>query len=196
ADSSEAPHEGEEVVIGFTAGVPSSINGQEMPLLDLIIHANEIAGRNGYGRLDMIEDRVVGIKSRECYECPGALLLINAHKSLEMLCLSAETLREKQKLDIQWADAVYRGLWYSQIREAIDAFNAYTQQHLTGEVRFKLCCGGLFLDGVRADAPLYDYNLATYDESDTFEHAKSEGFIYVHGLPHITWSRAQGPGSR
>ncbi len=195
-EPSEASHEGEEVIIGFTAGVPTSINGQEMPLLDLIIHANDIAGRNGYGRLDMIEDRVVGIKSRECYECPGALLLINAHKSLEMLCLSAETLREKQKLDIQWADAVYRGLWYSQIREAIDAFNVYTQQHVTGEVRIKLCCGGLFLDGVRADRSLYDYNLATYDESDTFEHAKSEGFIYVHSLPHITWSRSQGPGSR
>lgn len=196
ADPQDAPHEGEEVVIGFTAGVPTSINGKEMPLLDLIIEANSIAGRNGYGRLDMIEDRVVGIKSRECYECPGALLLINAHKTLEMMCLSAETLREKQKLDYQWADVVYRGLWYSQIREALDAFSAYTQQFVTGEVRFKLCAGSIFMDGVRAEKSLYDYNLATYDEADTFEHAKSEGFIYVHSLPHITWSKMQGPGSR
>ena len=166
-----------------------------MPLLDLIIEANAIAGRNGYGRLDMIEDRVVGIKSRECYECPAALLLINAHKNLEMLTLSAEVLKEKQNLDLKWADLVYRGLWYSQAREAIDAYNAYTQAHVTGEVRMKLCCGSLFMDGIRAERPLYDYNLATYDESDTFEHAQSEGFIYVHSLPHITWSKQQGPGS-
>ena len=194
-DPQDAPHEGEEVIIGFTAGVPTSINGKEMPLLDLIIEANTIAGRNGYGRLDMIEDRVVGIKSRECYECPAALLLINAHKNLEMLTLSAEVLKEKQNLDLKWADLVYRGLWYSQAREAIDAYNAYTQAHVTGEVRMKLCCGSLFMDGIRAERPLYDYNLATYDESDTFEHAKSEGFIYVHSLPSITWSKQQGPGS-
>ena len=194
-DPSAAPHEGEEVVIGFAAGVPTSINGEEMPLLDLIIRANEIAGRNGYGRLDMIEDRVVGIKSRECYECPGSLLLINAHKALEPLCLAGDTLAQKQKLDLEWASVVYNGLWYSQVRGAIDAFNEYTQRFVTGEVRIKLCCGSFFVDGVRSPYALYDMGLATYDEGDVFDRAKAEGFIYVHSLPSKTWSRIQGPGA-
>ncbi len=191
----DCPAEPETVVIGFEGGVPCSINGEKMPLLDLIIEANKIAGRNVYGRLDMIEDRVVGIKSRECYECPAALLLIEAHHTLETLCLDAETLREKAKLDVEWASAVYRGLWFSQSRNAIDAYNAYTQQFVTGEVRFKLCRGGLFMDGVRSPYSLYDYGLATYDEADTFDHTAARGFIDLHGLQSKTWSRVQGPGS-
>ncbi len=192
----DAPAEPETVVIGFAGGVPSSINGEEMPLLDLIIKANEIAGRNGYGRLDMIEDRVVGIKSRECYECPGALLLIEAHKTLETLCLDYETLKEKAKLDVEWASAVYRGLWYSQNRQAIDAYNAYTQKYVTGEVRFKLCRGGLFMDGVRSPYSLYSKPLATYDEGDIFPHEAAPGFIELHSMQSRTWSRMQGPGSQ
>ncbi|MBQ1841230.1 MAG: argininosuccinate synthase, partial [Atopobiaceae bacterium] len=112
----ECPNDPETVVIGFKGGVPCSVNGVEMSLLDVILKANEIAGRNGYGRIDMIEDRVVGIKSRECYECPGALLLITAHQALEMLCLDAETLKQKAKLDVEWASLVYRGMWFSQSR--------------------------------------------------------------------------------
>ncbi|MDM8163138.1 argininosuccinate synthase [Collinsella intestinalis] len=191
----DCPAEPETVIIGFKGGVPSSINGEELPLLDLIIKANEIAGRNGYGRLDMIEDRVVGIKSRECYECPGALLLIEAHKTLETLCLDYETLKEKAKLDVEWASAVYRGLWYSQNRHAIDAYNAYTQKYVTGEVRFKLCRGGIFMDGVRSDYSLYSKPLATYDEGDIFPHEAAPGFIELHSLQSRTWSRKQGPGS-
>ena len=191
----DCPAEPETVIIGFKGGVPSSINGEELPLLDLIIKANEIAGRNGYGRLDMIEDRVVGIKSRECYECPGALLLIEAHKTLETLCLDYETLKEKAKLDVEWASAVYRGLWYSQNRHAIDAYNAYTQKYVTGEVRFKLCRGGIFMDGVRSDYSLYSKPLATYDEGDIFPHEAAPGFIELHSLQSRTWSRMQGPGS-
>ena len=191
----DCPAEPETVIIGFKGGVPSSINGEELPLLDLIIKANEIAGRNGYGRLDMIEDRVVGIKSRECYECPGALLLIEAHKTLETLCLDYETLKEKAKLDVEWASAVYRGLWYSQNRHAIDAYNAYTQKYVTGEVRFKLCRGGIFMDGVRSDYSLYSKPLATYDEGDVFPHEAAPGFIELHSLQSRTWSRMQGPGS-
>ena len=156
---------------------------------------NEIAGRNGFGRIDMIEDRVVGIKSRECYECPAALLLIQAHQSLEQLCLDAETLKQKAKLDVEWASTVYRGLWFSQNRNAIDAFNAYTQKYVTGDVRIILCKGGLFVDGLRSDYSLYDYNLATYDEGDTFDHTAARGFIDLHGLQSKTWSRVQGPGS-
>ena len=191
----DCPAEPETVIIGFKGGVPNSINGEELPLLDLIIKANEIAGRNGYGRLDMIEDRVVGIKSRECYECPGALLLIEAHKTLETLCLDYETLKEKAKLDVEWASAVYRGLWYSQNRHAIDAYNAYTQKYVTGEVRFKLCRGGIFMDGVRSDYSLYSKPLATYDEGDVFPHEAAPGFIELHSLQSRTWSRMQGPGS-
>ena len=185
----------EAVIIGFEEGLPVSINGEKKPLLDIIIEANEIAGRNGYGRIDMIEDRVVGIKSRECYECPGALLLIQAHQSLEMLCLDADTLTQKAKLDVEWANLVYRGLWFSQNRNAIDAYNAYTQKFVTGEVRIILCKGGLFVDGLRSNYSLYDYNLATYDEGDTFDHTASEGFIILHGLQSKTWSKVQGPGS-
>ena len=176
-------------------GVPCSINGEEMSLLDVILKANEIAGRNGYGRIDMIEDRVVGIKSRECYECPGALLLITAHQALEMLCLDAETLKQKAKLDVEWASLVYRGMWFSQSRNAIDAYNAYTQKFVTGEVRIKLCKGGIFVDGLRSTYSLYDYNLATYDEGDQFDHSASRGFIELHSLPSRIWSRVQGPGS-
>ena len=195
ADPKDCPAEPECVVIGFEGGIPTSINGEQMELLDLIIKANEIAGRNGYGRLDMIEDRVVGIKSRECYECPGALLLIEAHHNLETLCLDYETLKEKAKLDVEWASAVYRGLWFSQNRYALDAYNAYTQKFVTGEVRINLCRGGLFVDGVRSPYSLYDKNLATYDEGDTFPHEAAPGFIELHSLQHRTWSRMQGPGS-
>ena len=191
----ECPADPEEIVISFEQGIPTAINGEKMDLLSLIIKANEIAGRNGYGRIDMIEDRVVGIKSRECYECPAALLLIQAHQSLEQLCLDAETLKQKAKLDVEWASTVYRGLWFSQNRNAIDAFNAYTQKYVTGDVRIILCKGGLFVDGLRSDYSLYDYNLATYDEGDTFDHTAARGFIDLHGLQSKTWSRVQGPGS-
>ena len=191
----ECPADPEEVVISFEQGIPTAINGEKMPLLDLIIKCNEIAGRNGFGRIDMIEDRVVGIKSRECYECPAALLLIQAHQSLEQLCLDAETLKQKAKLDVEWASTVYRGLWFSQNRNAIDAFNAYTQKYVTGDVRIILCKGGLFVDGLRSDYSLYDYNLATYDEGDTFDHTAARGFIDLNGLQSKTWSRVQGPGS-
>ena len=191
----ECPADPEEVVISFEQGIPTAINGEKMPLLDPIIKCNETADRNGFGRIDMIEDRVVGIKSRECYECPAALLLIQAHQSLEQLCLDAETLKQKAKLDVEWASTVYRGLWFSQNRNAIDAFNAYTQKYVTGDVRIILCKGGLFVDGMRSDYSLYDYNLATYDEGDTFDHTAARGFIDLHGLQSKTWSRVQGPGS-
>ena len=191
----DCPNEPETVIIGFEKGIPTSINGEKMSLLDVVIKANEIAGRNGFGRIDMIEDRVVGIKSRECYECPAALLLIQAHQTLETLCLDAETLKQKATLAVEWASLVYRGLWYSQNRLAIDAYNAYTQQFVSGEVRIILCKSGLFVDGVRSDHALYDYNLATYDEGDTFDHSASEGFIILHGLQSKTWSKVQGPGA-
>ena len=191
----DCPAEPETVVISFEKGLPVALNGEKMPLLDLIIKANEIAGRNGYGRIDMVENRVVGIKSRECYECPGALLLITAHETMEQMCLDVNTQKTKRELDEQWADLVYNGLWFSQAKLAIDAYNEFCSQFVTGDVRIKLCKGGLFVDGMRSPYSLYDYNLATYDEGDTFDHTASRGFIALHGLESQTWSKVQGPKS-
>lgn len=191
----DCPAEPETVVISFEKGLPVALNGEKMPLLDLIIKANEIAGRNGYGRIDMVENRVVGIKSRECYECPGALLLITAHETMEQMCLDVNTQKTKRELDEQWADLVYNGLWFSQAKLAIDAYNEFCSQFVTGDVRIKLCKGGLFIDGMRSPYSLYDYNLATYDEGDTFDHTASRGFIALHGLESQTWSKVQGPKS-
>ena len=137
----DCPAEPETVVISFEKGLPVALNGEKMPLLDLIIKANEIAGRNGYGRIDMVENRVVGIKSRECYECPGALLLITAHETMEQMCLDVNTQKTKRELDEQWADLVYNGLWFSQAKLAIDAYNEFCSQFVTGDVRIKLCKG-------------------------------------------------------
>ena len=191
----DCPAEPETVVISFEKGLPVALNGEKMPLLDLIIKANEISGRNGYGRIDMVENRVVGIKSRECYECPGALLLITAHETMEQMCLDVNTQKTKRELDEQWADLVYNGLWFSQAKLAIDAYNEFCSQFVTGDVRIKLCKGGLFVDGMRSPYSLYDYNLATYDEGDTFDHTASRGFIALHGLESQTWSKVQGPKS-
>ena len=126
---------------------------------------------------------------------PGGAAAHRGHGALERLCLDAETLKQKAKLDTEWASTVYRGLWYSQNRCAIDAYNAYTQKFVSGEVRIKLCKGGIFVDGLRSDYALYDYNLATYDEGDQFDHTAAEGFIILHGLQSKTWSKVQGPGS-
>ena len=194
-DPTEAPDTPEFVEISFEQGVPSAINGEKMDLLPLVIEANKIAGRNGYGRIDMIEDRVVGIKSRECYECPGSMLLIEAHKALESITLDRETLKIKQHKDQEWASQVYYGYWFSQVRNAIDAFNAYTQKFVSGTVRFKLYKGSLLMDGIKSDYSLYDESLATYGEGDTFDRTASKGFIDLHSLMTSTWSKAQGPAS-
>lgn len=194
-DPEQAPDTPTFVEITFDAGVPVAIDGQKMDLLPLVVKANEIAGSNGYGRIDMIEDRTVGLKSRECYECPGAMLLIEAHKQLETLCLDRETLKLKQHMDQEWASQVYYGYWYSQVRNSIDAFNAYTQKFVSGTVRFKLYKGSLLMDGIKSDYSLYDYGLATYSEGDTFDRTASKGFIDIHSLENTTWSKVQGPAS-
>ncbi|MDD5800077.1 MAG: argininosuccinate synthase [Coriobacteriales bacterium] len=194
-DPEQAPDTPTFVEITFDAGVPVAIDGQKMDLLPLVVKANQIAGSNGYGRIDMIEDRTVGLKSRECYECPGAMLLIEAHKQLETLCLDRETLKLKQHMDQEWASQVYYGYWYSQVRNSIDAFNAYTQKFVSGTVRFKLYKGSLLMDGIKSDYSLYDYGLATYSEGDTFDRTASKGFIDIHSLENTTWSKVQGPAS-
>ena len=189
----ECPADPEEIVISFEQGIPTAINGEKMPLLDLIIKCNEIAGRNGFGRIDMIEDRVVGIKRRECYECPASLAFIAAHKSLETMCLDHDTLHAKQALEGQWATLVYDGLWYSPLKQALDAFVANTQEFVTGDVRAKFYKGTLTVTGRRAANSLYVEALATYSDGDEFDRTASKGFIQLHSLPSQTWSKQQGP---
>lgn len=193
SDPTSAPDTPTEVVIGFEQGKPTSVNGVHMDLLDIIIKLNKLAGEAGYGRIDMIEDRVVGIKSRECYECPASLVLINAHKALETMCLDHDTLHQKAELDQKWATLVYDGLWFSPLKLALDSFISATQQYVTGEVRAKLYKGSLTVVGRRSEFALYDEHLATYGEGDAFDRSNSAGWIGLHSLPAQTWSRQQGP---
>ncbi len=185
-----------EITIGFDRGVPVSLDGRSMPLFELIVELNHVVGSYGWGRLDMVENRRVGIKSRETYEAPGALALILAHKDLEAITLERDLQREKIRLQHRYAELVYDGLWFSPLRDALDAFVESSQQHVTGEVRLKLEPNRCFVVGRRAPRSLYDYGLATYDAADRFRHADSEGFVRIWGLGVQTWSGVQGPGSR
>ena len=188
-DPEDAPDEARDVVLGFEAGLPVSIDGQRMKLYDLIAALNKIVGSHGFGRIDMIEDRLVGLKSRECYEQPGALAIIMAHKQLECLCLPGDVLHTKLQLEHDWSRQVYNGLWYSPLKEALDGFCATTQKVLTGDVRLRFYKGSCVTVGRRSEYSLYDYNLATYDEGDTFDRDSAKGFIDLHGLPTRVWAR-------
>ena len=190
----DAPAEGDVVTVGFERGVPCSLDGEEMSFHDIILKMNEIAGRNGFGRVDMIENRLVGLKSRECYEVPGALAIIQAHKALEDLCLEREVLHFKPLIEQKWADLVYNGQWYSPLKEALDGFCATTQEVLTGEVRLRFFKGSCVTVGRRSEHSLYDYSLATYDEGDSFDRDSAKGFIDIHGLPTRTWARKNADG--
>jgi len=184
-----------ELTVGFERGVPVSLDGTPMPLHELIIAANNIVGPYGWGRLDMVENRRVGIKSRETYEAPGALALMMAHADLESITLERDLQREKVRLEHRYAEMIYDGLWFSPLREALDAFVESSQRHVTGEVRLKLEPNRCYVVGRRAPRSLYDYGLATYDAADRFRHADSEGFVRIWGLGVQTWSAVQGPGS-
>ncbi len=185
----EAPAEGEYAIISFKEGVPCALDGEPMSFYDIILKMNDIAGRNGFGRIDMIENRLVGVKSRECYEVPGALAIINAHKSLEDLCLERDLLHYKLGIEQQWATLVYNGLWFSPLKEALDGFCATTQKLVTGDVRLHFYKGSCVTVGRRSEYSLYDYNLATYDEADSFDRDSARGFIDLHGLPTRVWAR-------
>ena len=180
-----------EIVIGFERGVPVTVDGQSMPMHSLVATMNQVVGAYGWGRLDMVENRRVGIKSRETYEAPGALALIEAHTDLESLTLERELFHEKQRLEPRYAELVYDGLWFSPLKEAIDAFVDSSQRHVTGEVRMRLEPGRCFVVGRRSDFSLYDYGLATYDAADSFNHADSEGFVKLWGLGVQTWAARQ-----
>jgi argininosuccinate synthase len=181
-----------DVVIEFDKGVPISVDGKAMPFHELIVEMNGIVGPYGWGRIDMVENRRVGIKSRETYECPGSLALILAHQDLESITLERDLAREKQRLEPRYAELVYDGLWFSPLKQALDAFVESSQRHVTGEVRLHLEPGSCQVTGRRADASLYDYSLATYDREDAFRHEDSAGFVRLWGLGIETWAQRQG----
>lgn len=187
-DPQDAPDVPEYAEIEFFQGLPCALNGESMSYLDVILKLNKIAGANGYGRIDMIENRLVGVKSRECYEVPGALALIAAHKALEDLCLEREVLHYKLGIEQSWATAVYNGLWFSPLKEALDAFLVSTQQCLSGTVKVKFYKGSCTVVGRKSAYSLYDYALATYDADDAFDHGAAKGFIDLHTLSAKTWA--------
>ncbi|MFZ4669569.1 MAG: argininosuccinate synthase, partial [Microthrixaceae bacterium] len=185
-----------EFTIGFEQGVPRTLDGKALPLFELITELNHLVGSYGWGRLDMVENRRVGIKSRETYEAPGALAIMAAHADLEAITLERDLQRAKIGLEHRYAELVYDGLWFSPLKEALDAFVDNSQRFVTGEVRLKLEPGRCWVVGRRAERSLYDYGLATYDAADRFRHADSEGFVRLWGLGVQTWSAVQGPGSQ
>jgi len=181
-----------EIVIGFDRGTPVSVDGVAMPLHELIVHLNGVVGSYGWGRLDMVENRRVGIKSRETYEAPGGLALMLAHADLESITVERDLQREKIRLEHRYAELIYDGLWFSPLKAAYDAFIESSQQFVTGEVRLALEPGQCYVTGRRAPKSLYDYGLATYDAADRFRHADSEGFVQLWGLSVKTWASIQG----
>jgi len=183
-DPTKAPDEPEYVELTFARGVPYAINGNQKSYLGIIYELNAIAGKHGYGRIDMVENRLVGVKSRECYEAPAAMALILAHKALEDL----EVLHNKLDLEQTWARCVYNGQWFSPLKEAIDAFMASTQRCLYGSVRLKFYKGSCTVVGRKSAYSLYDQSLATYDKGDTFNRSAAEGFIQIQTLSTRTWA--------
>ncbi|HEY8534381.1 MAG TPA: argininosuccinate synthase [Micromonospora sp.] len=177
------PREPDEVVITFERGVPVAIDGKAVTPLEAITEMNRRAGAQGIGRLDMVEDRLVGIKSREVYEAPGAIALITAHQELENLTVERDVARFKKTVDQRWGELVYDGLWFSPLKRALDAFIEETQRYVSGEIRMTLHGGRAVVTGRRSEASLYDYNLATYDSGDTFDQSLAKGFVQLWGLP-------------
>ncbi len=192
ADPSDAPDQAEYVEIEFEAGAPVALNGQRLNLVDLIAELNQLAGKHGVGRIDMLENRLVGIKSREIYEAPAAVVLTAAHRELERATLPRETAHFKPQLEQKYAELAYFGLWYSPLKQALDAFIEETQKTVTGTVRLKLFKGGATVVGRQSPASLYDLGLATYDTDDAFDHDAAEGFISIWGLPTRVNARVNG----
>jgi len=183
-----------DLVIAFEAGVPVAVDGKAMGLAELVVHVGDIVGSYGWGRVDMVESRRVGIKSREVYECPGALALILAHQDLEGLTLERDVHHEKLRLEHRWAELVYDGMWHSPLKAALDAFIDETQRYVTGEVRLRCEPGRCTVAGRRSDVGLYDYQLATYDAADAFRHEDAAGFVRLWSLGVQTWASRQARG--
>ncbi|WP_414855189.1 argininosuccinate synthase [Brevibacillus sp. IT-7CA2] len=179
----DAPDEAEEIEITFVQGKPTALNGEELPLAELILKLNKIAGNHGVGRIDHVENRLVGIKSREVYETPAATTLILAHRELEFLTQPREVAQFKPIVEQKLAQVIYEGLWYSPIRNAVQAFIEETQKHVTGVVRVKLHKGHAIVVGRTSASSLYSHELATYNAGDQFDHKAALGFIKLWGLP-------------
>jgi len=185
----DTPNEPEYLEIGFQKGLPTTINGTSKEPVELIEQLNKIVGNHGIGRIDMIENRLVGIKSREIYESPAMIVLINAHRDLESLTLTADVSQYKRGIEETYTKIVYNGLWYSPLKAALDAFIQQTQERVSGVVRLKLFKGNATIVGRWSDNTLYTPDLATYGAEDQFDHKAAEGFIYVWGLPTRIWAQ-------
>lgn len=185
----DTPNEPEYLEIGFQNGLPTTINGTAKNPVELIEQLNKIVGNHGIGRIDMIENRLVGIKSREIYESPAMVVLINAHRDLESLTLTADVSQYKRGIEETYTKLVYNGLWYSPLKAALDAFIQQTQERVSGVVRLKLFKGNAIIVGRWSDNTLYTPDLATYGAEDQFDHKAAEGFIYVWGLPTRIWAQ-------
>ncbi|WP_421383700.1 argininosuccinate synthase [Bacillus salacetis] len=183
------PDEAENIEIDFEHGIPTALNGEKMELVQLIEKLNEIGGKHGIGRIDHIENRLVGIKSREVYENPAALILINAHKELEFLTLPREITAFKTTVDAQMAKLIYEGLWYSPLNKALQAFVDETQKVVSGKIRVKLHKGNHFVTGRQSANSLYNEELATYSKGDAFDHNAAAGFIKLWGLTTKVYSQ-------
>jgi argininosuccinate synthase len=188
------PAEPTEIVVAFERGLPVALEGEATPLSDVIRRLDGLGGSYGFGRVDMIENRRVGIKSRELYEVPGALAIISAHRALEDLTLEREVAHEKPKIEQRWTELVYDGQWFSPLRAALDAFVDQTQTHVTGDVRLRFEAGSCTVVGRRSAHSLYDLSLATYGGGDAFDQSHAEGYVRLYGLPLKVWSAKQGGG--
>jgi argininosuccinate synthase len=186
------PREPDEVLITFEAGVPVAIDGEKVSMLQAIQVLNDRAGAQGIGRLDMVEDRLVGIKSREVYEAPGAIALITAHMELENVTVERELARYKRGVDQRWGELVYDGQWFSPLKRALDTFIAEAQSAVSGEIRLVLHGGRATVTGRRSGTSLYDFNLATYDEGDSFDQSQARGFIEIYGMSSKLAARRDG----
>jgi len=190
----ETPDKADYVEIGFEKGIPVSMNGHRIDGISLIQQLNELAGNYGIGRIDMVENRLVGIKSREIYEAPAALVLIEAHRALESLTLSKAQLRFKERVTLEYSDIVYNGLWFSAQHRDLTAYIQSSQQYVSGTVRLKFFKGNCSVVGRKSPFSLYSHSLATYDKCDLFDQSAAAGFIHLWGLPVRTQAQLQKPG--
>ncbi|MGH3665934.1 MAG: argininosuccinate synthase [Egibacteraceae bacterium] len=188
----DTPDTVEELTLTFDRGLPVAVDGKELDLATLVAELDRRAGAHGVGRIDMVEDRLVGIKSREIYECPGAVTILAAHRDLEDLCMEQELAQEKRGLEGRYAQLIYNGLWFTPLKRALDAFVDASQHVISGEVRMQMFKGSAWVAGRRSPHGLYDHDLATYDASDRFDHTQAEGFVKLWGLPTKVWARKQG----
>jgi argininosuccinate synthase len=192
----KAPNKPQYIEIGFEKGIPVTIDGQELDGITLLQQLNEIAGKHGVGRIDHIENRLVGIKSREIYEAPAATVLLQAHQALEAMTLSKDQLRFKQKVAQEYADLIYNGLWFSQLNQDLSAYILSSQRYVTGTVRMKLLKGHCTVVGRKSPKSLYNLSLATYDKGDQFDQSAAVGFIRLWGLPVKTQAQVQLLGDK